>query len=68
MRAAEGTAPLIGNASAGVAQKAIEVTAGVAAGSTAVLVAGAEITTLAGKLSRRQTKNFKFRMNKMKVM
>jgi hypothetical protein len=68
VRAAAGTAALIGNASAGAVQTAIEVSAAVAAGSTAVLVAGAEITTLAGKLSRRQTKNFKLRMNKMKVM
>jgi len=52
VRAAAGTAALIGNASAGAAQTAIEVTAAVAAGSTAVLVAGAEITTIGSSSGR----------------
>jgi hypothetical protein len=73
VRAAAAAAVLMENASAGSAQKATEVSAGVAAGPTAVLVGSestgaAEEITLAGKLSRKQAKNIKQRMNKMKVL
>ena len=70
VRAATGAAALMKDASAGTAKEATEVSVEVAAGATVVLV-GNESTgeiSLAGKLSRKQAKNFKQRMNKMKVL
>jgi len=82
VRAATGTAALIGSASAGAAQKATEVSAGVAAGPTAVLV-GNESTgaaALVGKvaageeseatvlLSRTQAKNLRKRLKSRTTM
>jgi len=66
-------AALLGNALGVTATETTEVSVGSAAGPTTVAVgnesagAAAEETTL-GKLSRRQAKSFKHRMNKMKVM
>jgi len=79
VRAAARAAALLGNALGETATETTEVSVGSAAGPTTVEVgnesagAAAEETPLAGKLSRRQAKNFKHRMNKhrmnkMKVM